>query len=539
MKRLLWGVLLVCSLACAGCGGGGSNSPSGTSNNTGSDESGNGNGTADSGDSDSGATSGAAGDVDASTYLFFWDQSKYLLTALDPENLATKTQVTPPPKVSSDVALMTFGSYDPSKKAFSSLHSRALVYSSEGDIYKVSALKGSSPTATRISNESSTLDFKIDNRFTDFKNFENSWVIYHDGTDEIEKGAIRLGMSPTDSPVKIEARSIDAIYNPDNLSIKGFLVADVSERGKNMLKRFDAVFSSPTSIIEFRHAVTIIGYSPTSSGAWLKIDGSLHFLDFGNNKLSPSYFKFSDEISTDIVYANDGNSVFFADEKKIYSVPSCSPATPVLVADESAKTTYISTIYCTKQNLVYWTFVGNGDKQIKSVAKTGGPTKILTSGSIFIEAVHYESGTVYFDRVSGYDYTPEAAGSVKDDGSGLTETKNAKWAGYAKDSIATWETGLDVPKYLFLATGFDTQYGCYRNGTLFSWNAASNNQRVNLGSAWFNKHFSITSNYGDARLGATSDGNAQNVFYVNAKKAESFAYVTTTDTYHVREYPLN
>ncbi|NOX76598.1 MAG: hypothetical protein GXP17_08325 [Gammaproteobacteria bacterium] len=487
------------------------------------------------------------------TYLFYAKG----LNAVDPANPGFPTEIEPAANLvtASDFTFYTTpreietGTYDSTTGILTDLHSYAVIYAhTDGNIYKVSALKSGSLAPVRVSSESMADQLCTDSSVgdparADFDNADNSQFIYAlpggDGvcntSDDVWK-MVRLGMGETDAPV-IAKPPVQILTDPATGAISGWLVHDAVA---GELQRCDASFAGCSAITMVSDSVSELRGSARFIP--LELDNLLLVYDVDADTLSSAVFTIPAGTYLDDV-VSDSNTTYFAYDSSIYQFPVDGSSVATVLLVESSD---IQRLTVNDNNLVYQLGSGGPGTEIKSVPKAGGtPTSLVTAtGTDTLSQLFVKNNRVYYNILN--NSVPVAAGVIDDDGLNQTETMTAAWIG------AVFATTLDTNNIVIIGDliekvirieGYDIvgTGGGYAGATLKSVDAVTSLDIATLGTLPTADHLPSLSCYGfgDDRLcpvGVTlnpppaspASPTQLDVFYLNASTANSLTRVTNT-----------
>jgi len=507
-------------------------------------------------------TNTVTGDGATETYLFHTPG----LNAVDPANPATSIEVESVANIVTDssgayyATLRTIetGTYNSTTRILTNLHTHAVIYAhTDGNIYKVSALKSDSLTPLRVSSESMANqlcpDGPVHGNITrgDLSNVDNSQFFYVlpgidglcDTNDDVWK-MVRLGMSATDTPV-IAKPTIMELTSLTTGVISGWLVHDPVA---GELQRCDASFASCSTIATVTSSVD--WHTQADNYILLEIDNQLFVYTIDADTLSLALFTIPAGTYLNDV-ANDDNTTYFVYGSLIYQIPVNGSAMATVLTMESGD---IQNLQLNNNNLVYQLGSSAQGTEIKSVSKAGGtPLSLVTATDTdYLRILIAKNNRVYYNvrNTTGTGATlanvPVAAGVIDDDGMNQMETMAAAWTGVIFST--TWNLnnplnfGTLVDKVI-LAEGYDIigAGGGYAGATITSVDAATSADIATLGTLPTTDYLRnvFCFGLGDNRLCSVSADLTprstppaspfqSDVFYLNASTDNSLTRVTNT-----------
>ncbi len=491
-------------------------------------------------------------------YLFYTKG----LNAVDPDSPASPTEVVPEANLATAPFGFGFtaesflvGTYDSAAQTISDLHTYAIIYAhTDGNFYKVSALKSGSLAPVRVSSESMAdqlCEERNDSSTADLANPDNSQLIYTlpgadslcNTSDDVWK-MVRLSMSATDAPIMAKP-TVDNISDQTTGAITGWLVHDTVA---NELQRCDASFAGCSAITPVTISVGQLS-RVANNLVLLEIDNQLFVYDAVANTLSSSIFAIpagtylEDE-------ASDGSTSYFVHGSSIYQFPADGSAMATVLATEGDD---IQRIQLNDNNIVYQLSSSGQNVEIKSVPKAGGtPISLVTAtGTDNVSMLIAKNNRVYYNiqntMLTGSIFTtvPVAAGVIDDDGMNQVEIMTAAWNGFIYNTTMNLGSSSigDLVDKVILAEGYDIAgtSGGYAGATLKSVDAATFVDIATLGTLPTTDHLPgfFCYGFGDDSLCTASiildpaptppaRPTQSDIFYLNASTANSLERVTNT-----------
>lgn len=438
--------------------------------------------------------------INIESYLFF----THGLHALDPsaptspilleetEDLVTDTLfgITLP---SQRESIIRTADYNQVTKELSNVHNFAVIYpKTDGNLYRVSALKSGSLTPVQISNESSAqlmCNASSERAKLDFSNVENSQYVYslpgNDNTcetaDDVWK-MVTISMDATQAPIVAKTPVIDIIDSTTG-AIAGWLVNDDST-----LKRCDANFSNCTFLASIINSVNY-KLKMADNFYLLDIDEQLFSYNIVNNTLSSSIFTPTNGTNITVA-ASDGITTYFGYEKSLYQFPVDGSSVATILTTDTKE---IQIVTPGVDSIVYQVGTNGLGQTIQSIPKTGGVATNLaiapTNDDLVLMGV--DNNFVYYNirkttnSQGQLTIEPVLAGIIDETGNNKKETVSAAWVGGA------WRNDFDLntnnsygnTKTAFLVEGFNINNtgGGYAGATLTAVDARTGASEVVLG----------------------------------------------------------
>lgn len=495
-------------------------------------------------------------------YLFYTNS----LNAVDPASPTTPSLIEPtanlvqtPGGFGATAEIIRTGDVDPVTHIITDEHNYAVIYPhTDGRIYKVSALSGSTLTPVQVSNESQA-DMICTGVIggtavrTDYENTDNSVFFYvlpgadtNCETDDDVWKMVRLSMGATDTPVNAKRFLLDFI-DMSSGALNGWLAQDTLGTGE--LQTCNLNFTSCTklrdvsSYVEWRVQTTF-------DHAMLEIDNQLFIFSESARTLSPA--RFTLPAGTFIsVPDSDGSTVYFGHGTNLYQMPADGSANATVLQPETQD---IIRVLATTNSVVYLLATSGSGTQIKSVVKAGGtPVSLSTAAAgedLFLLFV--KGNKVYFNHriftISPiFTITPVKAGVINDDATGLTEYADAAWNGATFKTTYDADLAFNLSELLvktYLIEGYDLPgtNGGISGATIKAVDTTTGTVGITVGTIPdTDKTTSLTCfGYGDDALCSAvvefvpapplpALPFQQDVYYLNAATANSLQRVTNTD----------
>jgi len=492
------------------------------------------------------------------SYLFYSNS----LNAVDPSNPTAPALIEPtadlvqtPGGFRATAEIFRFGTVDIPTKVITNEHNYAVIYpSTDGRIYKVSALIAGSLAPVQVSNESQA-DQICTNVIggsavhTDLANVDNSVYLYVlpgpdtncDTNDDVWK-MVRLGMGATDAPV-LAKKVVQDLHDANTAALAGWLVHDSGE-----LQRCDVNFAGCTTVTTVTDSADW-RVQATFDNMLLEIDDELHIYSETANTLSPS--RFSIPAGTVVwVPDSDGTTLYFANGNILYQMPADGSADATVLRTE---TNDIRQVYAASNTVVYQEVDAGRGVEIKSIAKAGGtPVSLATAGTgedlllLYVKGdmVYYNSRIIIVTPV--YTIQPVLAGVINENGTGQVEYTEASWSGgifkTTYDADLTIRLGELLDK-TFLIEGYDIAgtSGGLAGTTVREVDAATGSVGLTIGTLPTTTNIISFQCYGFGADALCSSLNAitptpalpalpfqNDVYYVNSDTASSLDRVTNT-----------
>lgn len=460
-----------------------------------------------------GCDGGGGGSAPAATQTDTYHFYAGSLHAVDAANPANPLVVDS--EAQDDDTVIVHGTIDNATGTVTDLHARTVVYAKGGKLYKVSALKGATPTPVQLS---SADDVRyIDTTAPDIANHNNAQVVYYGASDDSYK-MVRVGMGTTDAPVPAK-ETLAPLYNRTG-AIIGWLAFDYINN-VDVVRRYDPNFQSGKDVIAFTDGIAFV--ESTIDDIFLEVDNDLYAYHVATEELRKLT-----TTATGIRYyyytVKDGEYLYVSDGgDNILRVSLTNPtAAEVFVPTAD---TWAAPLGFTDTKLVYY----QGGK-LMAKPKAGGEPLLLASGVDFWGA---KGTTVYYEAWK--DGIPTAV-AVRDDGTVLSETASARWVGEASsNTFDPWVS--TTPQYLIMATGWKDDGTGFAGGTLQSFDTATNGLVATLGTIPADiRIIWVYGQIGGDVLGSAWDTNDNDIFFMNLKTPNSLIRVSNTPA--VDEWPL-
>ncbi len=447
--------------------------------------------------------------------------------------------------------------YNAAMQTLSDYHAHARIYpKTDGRLYKVTAVKGTSQTRVQVSNESLAAGIcAVEFVATDYADVNNSQYGYRlpglngscDNSDD-EYKMVRLGMTANataaDTPIAAKP-NIATLTNSTTGAIIGHLVPVLDTSGQTPatnLSRCNADFANCTTVRPFPLG-TVIKDRNVNLGFdrhLLEINNELYLYTVSTNTLSAaSLFSTASNPITGIT--SDANTIYFTADKAIYTITlptgGGAPVPATVLLDEKSAITPLSGLRLTTDKLVY-TLNDGTNTLIRAVAKSGGTAStLITSPGIL--TFHSTSGThLYYQEISGGIFS---AGIVEDNGSNIQTFAKAAWVGWTFPTSFSVAPGAPILfENLILAQGYDASNNI-GGGTLSAYHSASRSLTALLGTvptditaSMLCFGFSVSAVLCYAPSVGT--GVRQDIFFVHSQMANSLSRVTTSPTINERPF---
>ncbi len=404
------------------------------------------------------------------SYLFYSNS----LNAVNPANPTAPALIEPTANLvqtfggfSATAEIVRFGTIDTSTRVITNEHSYAVIYpSTDGRIYKVSALISGSLTPVQVSNESQA-DQICTNVIggtavhTDLANAENSVYLYvlpgtdaNCGTNDDVWKMVRLGMGAAEAPV-LAKKVIEDIHDTTTAALSGWLVHDAGE-----LQRCDVNFTGCTTVTTVANSADW-RVQTTFDEILLDIDGEFHIYSESANTLSPS--RFSVPAGTIVwVPDSDGTTVYFANGNILYQMPADGSADATVLRTESND---IQRVLTTNNSVVYQVVDMGLGIEIKSIPKTGGtPVSLAAAGTgEDLLLLYVKDDKVFYNKriltvTPTFSIQPVLAAVINENGAGLVEHADASWSGGIFKTTYDFDSAFRISELLektFLIEGYD------------------------------------------------------------------------------------
>lgn len=447
-KRYAVGLMTILLAACGGGGGGKKNPNTGTPAST------------------------AQPPSATMSYLFFVGN----ITAVDPRSgaqTALSTGLTP-----DWAGALPTGTYDPTTRTMSDLHTRWVVYASGGQLWKVGADINATPQPQRLSSETEARTICENYGGPDLANDANARIVYAlPGPDDNCQSAgdnvwraVRIGMTAADAPISAKP-VITSFSDPANGGLGGWLV-----REGNDLKVYDADFAQSGTLISAGRIEYLQG--GTSDKLLIRAGDDLHVFDTATRTLSPRRHTLSNPVYS---YTRDGSDVWVLDGDDFFRYSLNDSAQAVKVA-EDAQDVRGSNIEIAGDRIVYilarpGATATQRTYVVKSLPKSGGAPMVLADNLSGIGGFAVAGSRVYFNALQGNTAT---AWSMLADGTLPAAIPNAAWTDSIADAEISPQRGRTVHTMLLTEgyTNADVQFG---GGTLSSYDAATFTRVATLG----------------------------------------------------------
>lgn len=517
----------------------------------------------------SGATSNTANAT--KTYLFY-QGSDLTLTAVDPVTgvsspvatgiVAASSVVSPSSIIGSSPSAIRGGTF--SAGTISDLHTQALVYSSAGSLWQVSAIAGAAaPAPTQVSNvafgAAGTSSTAYCYTFTeaDFATPGNSAIIIGEAGADLKcntaddlVSVTTLGASATTTPIQLTAgtRALGAVHNPSTGAISGalLLVPTATAGTSNLLLTGPTL--NPVGAVTVLTGVTTASTGVLSTSATGKklmmISGALWKYDpaVAVSAANPAAVGYN--FTTGAAHIlSDGINTYFADNLSFYRVPMDGSAAPTLMYIAPAGT-QVWNVMLTANYIVYdWSNATNNNNGVSSLPKAAAngtvPTVFLSNTNANTAYfLHSVSGTAvnFSDLLRGYAY------HYNEDGTGQVTYGTASVAAiwYGRVEPTTQTLGMSDGSYTARAFLYSTTYtGATRTTDMLdSYDPASGALVANLGSWPAGAIAAVQGSEYIANNGATlyflkdmvNAPNYANPFLVNVNASNSLTQLTNTPT---------
>jgi len=431
------------------------------------------------------------------------------------------------------------GTYDSATKTVNAIHNYAMVYANtNGNLYKVSALKGSSsPVPTQLSSASSAETIcSVTARAIDLANPDNSQIVYRtpganatcNNNDDTYK-MVRLSMGASDAPITAKQPIGTAMHNWSTGAITYWLVNDAGA-----LKRCDANFANCSG-----NLLAVSSYASqwaiAGPNRWLlEIDHVVYVYDGDTNTLSAARHSIGGTNQFVTGSITDGSNFYFVtsnEPRVIYKASVAVDGSVMAAAFVTDSANPIGGFTLSTNTLLYWTSTG-----ITRVVKSNGSATALATGTA--AGVFAVNGNhVYYNYTLGSG-TP-TAGSIDDDGNNKTETASASWSGVAYGTSWNLTDGFAAiyqAQTIIRADGYSAGTG-FAGAKLNSYNAASKALVAALGTVPTDITSISCSSFGPNMLCNGFNATPQSdIFLLNAETVDSLVRVTNTPTKN--EYPI-
>lgn len=362
------------------------------------------------------------------------------------------------------------GTYSASNRFVTNVHTRTLVYSAGGKLWKVGIVKtGTTPVPTQVSSEAALVysgpaanllcDIQV---YPDYANHDNSRVVYTvtaasalcgAGSDQIRSTTLGATSSTgSDAYVHNGAQVVAPIYNVTTGALSGFLLRD----GADVVK-VAPDFSVPVTVDT---AAASVGATATM----LKTGKMFLVEDGGSNRIYKLYDPVANTVSTALLTISSANTVYTvsaadsslyvadATAGVIYRLPTDGSAAVTMASGEPAGA--IKSLRLTMNRVVYTWNDGGTYTEIRAVDKTAAGVTPFTLFSV--ANLDITGNGVYFPDFSRKDglrfpapglfFTVEySTGNLKEacimgEADGSTQhcsstTANEYWTGYNESSI--------------------------------------------------------------------------------------------------------
>lgn len=396
---------------------------------------------------------GPAPPPSSGSYLFYSGS----LNAVDPSNPTAPITVEPGNNIS-PMSTVYSTDYNGGSRTSSNQNAHALIYAkTDGKLYRVSALKSGALIPEQVSSENTANNVCSAFARTDLSNPVNAPYVYlQAGPDNDCNTAIdntwkmvRLGMSPSDSPIPAKQPLVSLIDNNSG-AISGWLIND-----NGTLSQCDANFANCTAITFTPGNASVIMNIDTINNRFLMLIDDAFYIYDGNNTstpfLSQKLFSIPSGTLALTFPITDGTHVYFGLHKFIYRFPTDGTTVVDINAPLYADTgtANISSLDLTTNKVIFQT-----GQLIRAISKDGGLplTLALTPSPNRIDYIH-SGDYIYYEITTS---TAIHAGIVNENGANRTIFNNATWIGalLSKTTNYTNRTRqLDEPSVLILAQG--------------------------------------------------------------------------------------
>ncbi len=464
-----------------------------------------------------GGGGGGTGGGGTGTYLLYGAS----VHIVDPANPASPIQVE-----SGDIndasTLIVLGSYNPSTKSYTDLHTQTFFYivddgTGKGAVKMVSMVKGSgTPTPQQVSNITDACEIEASD--IDMVNKKMWMFISTAGSDgncnTFDDGLklIHSGMGSSDSPMDMTGKSLITSFSGglSNLAISGFLIMDGGS-----IEKCDTNLSNCSTLKSGVNYVFRVEANPNNGNEYICVDNKLHVFDGSN--LNPVG---SIDCSNQNKYASDGTALYWIDSSgNIYRLNHGETTLSQIYNGGDANALAAAT---TNYIIIY----SRSYSSFKAIPKRGGSPVIISSAAS--EIAFAQGDTFYFDEV---DTTPDTwkACTWKEGSSNLYCNSSSYWAGVIVQRNGTIDPNTlnlftFMPIYRLLRVDGATSTG---GGTLKAINPADNSE-TDLGSV-HDEGIMLGFGIGEHNLLALyiiSSGNFD-VYYVNLLAQNSLTAVAT------------
>ncbi|MEJ2406426.1 MAG: hypothetical protein P8171_19450 [Candidatus Thiodiazotropha sp.] len=389
------------------------------------------------------------------------------------------------------------GNYDSRTKLVSDYILDTLVYAkADGRFYKVRASRSGDLTPVQISNETEAdqICFTVSDEVflaEDFSDINQSQLVYSfpgaDGkcwtsSDNTWK-MIRLGMSPSDTPIDALHPLLNIKDLDSDASLSGWLVNDAGS-----LRRCDENFQNCSGSLTGEVIQPWVEFGLGGNNYLLDINNQIFVYNGDTNTISNAVFTLPQDENINY-YAVDEDNFYFVCLSTIYRAPIDGSSVASVIGEEVlGEEQTIHDFSAMKNRLIYIKSAGTGNvAEIKALDKTGGTPMTLASmdGTSDVTVIAQNDRKIFYiqviDESNEYRYSPLNAGILGEDGNIQFEAPNAAWIGGVLSEELDFGKSSDEEEQYSKLILVELSNGDVFRMSLRAFDAASGIQLIDLG----------------------------------------------------------